>query len=674
MANLCIPKSVAESFKKALKGKDIQIGELIKMSPEERTAIFEKYGGESAKTIETLFEEKLVLKNKVAGLKNFINKITETGKYDPAKKAELEALASEFRAKQQERILSPKEEETFLNNLADQIAGTHITQAESKILWDLTSKVDELAKQFDNTKPKGEKWSSPRAATEYGAAKVLMDKYVDSLKEIEPSVKEMLQSTIDETKSTWKDNKAKAAVDLTGKTLKTITDNSVALVASLDNSFLLRQGLKTLMTHPTVWWKGARNSFVDFAKTLKGEDMKDALMADLYSKENYMNGSYEKAGLLPKNEEQFPTSLPGRLPGVGRVFKASEAAFEGAALRMRTGLYDLLSDMAEKNGVDMTNKYQIESIGKVIKSLTARGEWSKRGEPAIVKLILWAPKMIKANIDVLTAHTGQDISPFARKQAAINLTKIIATTAGIMAIANAIKPGSAETDPRSSNFGKIKVGNTTFDFTGGASSLIVLGARQLSGSSKSSSTGVVTPFGTGYGQQTRFDTLINFLTGKTTPAVGALISFLKGTTPTGEKATAKNVLGNAVLPISIQNAIKLKDDRSAEAVLGVLLDTLGVNASTYVAGTTDWSQNPGAELQAFKSKVGDTKFKEANDLYNTKVKDWLDKVKTDSIYKQMSPEDQQKIITSKKMSIKEEVFKKYGFRYQPVKAKKLPKF
>ena len=673
MSNLCIPKFVADSFKKALKGKDIQIGELLKMSTEERTKLFEKYAGTDAKTISTLFEEKLVLKNKVAGLKNFINQITMEGKYNPERKAELEQAINDYRAKQQERIFSPSEEQTFLNDLADKINGTHITLEESKQLWDLTSKVDDLAKNFDNTKPTGEKWSSPEKAREYGASKVAMDNYVESLKEPPQTLKQIFKDTINETKDTFKTNKPKAVGDILKKTLQTITDNSVALVASIDNSFMGRQGLKTLMTHPSVWWDGAKNSFTDIAGTLGGKNMKDALMADIYSKENYLNGNYDLAKILPKSEEQYPTSLPERIWGLGKAFKASEVAFTGSAIRMRTGLYDLVSNIAEKNGVEM-NKAEIQSIGKMINSLTARGQWGKTGEPAVVRMILWSPKMLKANLDVLTAHTGQDISPFARKQAAINLAKIVMTSATIMTIANAIKPGSAETDPRSTNFGKVKVGNTTFDFTGGASSLLVLASRLLSGSSKSSSTGLVTQFGSGYGQQSRFDTLIDFLTNKTTPPVGAIISFLKGTTPSGQKATLKNVVGNITTPISIQNAINLKDDHSAEAVLGVLLDTIGINANTYNAGATDWTLNPGVELQAFQSKVGDVKFKEANDLYNTKVKTWLEKVKTDSIYKQMSPEDKQKIITRKKGDIKNEVLKQYGFIYKAPKTKKLPKF
>jgi len=509
---------------------------------------------------------------------------------------------------------------------------------------------------------------------EYAATKVAVENYIESLRGPEESVKELIIQAFEDTKEQWKTNKPKAVFDLLMKTTKVMVDNSIVLVASIDNSFIGRQGLKVLMTRPTVWYDGAINSFKDFAGTLGGKNMRDALLTDIYAKENYINGNYEIAKILSKSEEQFPTSLPGKIPALGRLFKASEAAFEGSAMRMRTGLYDLISDMAQKNGVDMTQKYQIESIGTIINSLTARGQWGKRGESPIVKLILWAPKMLKGNIDVLTAHLGQDISPFARKQAAINLTKIVMTSATIMTLANAIKPGSAELDPRSSNFGKIKLGNTTYDFTGGASSLVVLAARQISGSTKSSSTGLIKEFGTEFGQQTRFDSLIDFLTGKTTPPIGAMISFMKGTTPTGDRATLGNVAKNILLPISIQNAIKLKDDSSANAILGVILDGFGINASTYVAGSTDWTKNMGVELKAFQAKVGNVKFEQANDLFNKEVTEWLISTKNNVIYQKLSPEDKQRAITNKKDDIKTKIFRQYGFRYRKAKSNRIPNF
>ena len=418
---------------------------------------------------------------------------------------------------------------------------------------------------------------------EYGAARVAYENYVNYLKGEQTPLRTLAKAGIDKFKTTAQTNKAKAVYDLGTDALKVIVNNSVSMVATLDNSFLGRQGLKTLQVHPTVWAKGAVNSFVDIWKTLGGKDAHSALMADVYSRPNYLNGSYEKAGILAKVEEQYPSSLPERIPGVGRVFKASENAFTGSAIRMRTGLYDLLAKRAAENGIDMTDAAQIKPIGKLINSLTARGQWGVKGEPAVVRLVMWAPKMLKGHIDVLTAH-GAGIgleSAFARKQAAINLLKIVTETATLMTIANALKPGSAETDPRSSDFGKIKIGNTRFDITGGAASIVTLAARISTGERKSTSTGEMIPYGTKYGQASELDALVDFLANKTNPPAHVVVDWLRGRDYAGKPFSFGEAAFRAATPIIVQRAINLKDDNSANAVAGVILDGLGINASTY---------------------------------------------------------------------------------------------
>lgn len=423
--------------------------------------------------------------------------------------------------------------------------------------------------------------SNPKERFDYGAARVNYEHYIGDLKGENLPIKTLLKNRAAEFKTDWKTNKPQALTSLGGDAIKVIADNSVAMVATLDNSFLGRQGLHTLQTHPTAWWDGAKNSFADMVKTLGGKDAHDALMADIYSRPNYMNGDYIKAKLIPQTEEQFPTSLPERIPGVGRVFKASEHAFTGSAIRMRTDLYDLLSSRAKENGVPW-DAVHIKDLGKMINALTARGTGRITDNQAI-RLVMWAPKMLKGNIDVLTGHgLGSGLeTAFARKQAAINLFKIVSETATVMMIANALKPGSAEYDPRSSDFGKIKVGNTRFDITGGAGSVVVLASRLISNSSKSTATGKITPYGIKFGQPSRFDAMISFLTNKTNPPAHFVASMLKGKDFSGAPFSAGKALYGAATPITIQQAIALKDSHSADQIAGLITDWIGISSNTY---------------------------------------------------------------------------------------------
>jgi hypothetical protein len=72
------------------------------------------------------------------------------------------------------------------------------------------------------------------------------------------------------------------------------------------------------------------------------------------------------------------------------------------------------------------------------------------------------------------------------------------------------------------------------------------------------------------------------MTGKFTPGARILNDLLAGETFEGDVPTPKNIL-TGLLPISIQNVIDLKDNASADRVLGAILDVFGVSTSSYGA-------------------------------------------------------------------------------------------
>lgn len=177
--NICLlPEKVAE-FRQALKDKTINIADLLDMTSEERTALLEKYAGDQAKKVNTLFEEKLVLKNRMLGIKNWASKMGEIGKYSPLGKAELDKALSEYRARQQERIFSPAENEAFLNDLADKRAGVHISREVAAKVFELSAKADALREV--NPKMSG-------VSDEYLKAREELNAYVESQKPVSAGV------------------------------------------------------------------------------------------------------------------------------------------------------------------------------------------------------------------------------------------------------------------------------------------------------------------------------------------------------------------------------------------------------------------------------------------------------------------------------------------------------
>ena len=167
----CIIPSRLEEYRKALKERKLDVKGLLKMTTEQRISAFKPFAKDNAELLNEMFEKKLVLKNKLTGLKNFINKTAELKKYSPEGKEELQKSIAEYKQKQEERILNPKEEESFLNALADKVAGTHIDRGTAKKIYELSSKVREA-------KEKGAKLSG--VSDEYLLEKQKLNDFIKS--------------------------------------------------------------------------------------------------------------------------------------------------------------------------------------------------------------------------------------------------------------------------------------------------------------------------------------------------------------------------------------------------------------------------------------------------------------------------------------------------------------
>lgn len=642
----CLLPKYVDAFKQKLKSGEIDPQKLTDMTSEERRTFFKDIvGEENAKQVNALFESKLLLKNQQAGIINWAKNVSGM------KPEVLKDTLS--RVQRMTNVLQPKEMDAFLADLAAQKLGVSVSMNEASHIAELAKGVAEkkVSIKPDNTFPTFE------SRMEYGRALVDFQDYVNGLKNdaAKLSVKEAIQP------GNW------------GKTVKNISGIAKSLKASLDNSVIGRQGLKTLFSNPEIWYKNSKQTFVDMYKTFGGKDVMREMRAEVLSRPNAISGLYKKEGLaVGVSEEAFPTSAPEKIPGLGKAFKASESAFVGFQYRTRADVFDKYVEIAKETGADITG------IGKVANALTGRGNIGALEKNAsLINNVFFSPRFLKSNIDLLTVHAfDKGIGSFARKQAAMNTLKVISGVAAILTIADAVSPGSVEKDPRSSDFGKIKVGSTRFDVAGGMSSIVVLAMRMATQSSKSSVTGKITKLNSGqFGSQTSGDVLMNFAENKLSPAASVINDlFVRGTNQQGNKPTLTGELSNFALPLPGTNAYELMTTpNAANPLLGIIADALGIGVNTYNY-TTNWSHNPGKELQAFQKKVGDQKFQEANDKFNTQFNDWMAKMKTNSSYQNLHEEDKQKVMTNKKDEIKQKIFQSYGFHYNSPTSKPLPKF
>lgn len=466
-----------------------------------------------------------------------------------------------------------------------------------------------------------------------------------------------------------------------GGVLTDVASNTKALQSSMDNSALFRQGIKTLMTHPTVWARNSAKTWKDIVKTFGGKNTLDEVAADISSRPN--TDLYRKMKLgVGIDEEAFPAHLGEKFPLLGRAYKASEAAYTGFLQRTRADVADKYLQIAKEAGVDIADKKQLESIGDLVNALTGRGK-IKHGDLADkANMVFFSPRLMKSHFDVLTAHQLQKgVTPFVRKQAAKNLLKIVGGTAAVLATANALKPGSVEWDPRSSNFGKIKIGNTRFDVTGGSGSVATLASRLLKfkvdnggvswdPSTKSSTTGDVKSLrGGGFGSQDAGDVVIDFFSNKFAPAAGVVRDMLRGEDFNGNKPDAKSIGIGLTTPLIFQQLAQQKGPDGANALAAGIAEALGISSNTY-SPSPNWKASDAKALNAFKQKVGEKTFNNAYNKFNEQYNDWYKGVINNPRFKKLSNEDRQTVRTNKAEALRDEIFKEYSFDYKNEKKKK----
>lgn len=569
--NICLPAEIKTSFLRAVKDGKITPENLSNMSPEERHAMFTNIvGSQAASTVNSLFESKLLMKNQEQG---FITAIKEIGGLKPAVQRDLIS-----RVQKLDKVLNPAEKGAFMQDLASEKLGTSVN-------YEQAQKISQLAKDAVEAKAKMKPdftFPSEDARLKFGASKIELNNYVNDLK------LENAKTSIKQTLGGFKTN----PLGTTMHGISEVAGFAKGVKASLDDSAIFRQGWKTLFTNPQIWAKNAAQSFVDIARQLgkkaDNNEVLDAIKADIYSRPNGASGLYNKMKLDIGNlEEAFPTTLPEKIPLFGRLYKASETAYTGFLYRMRADIADKMVKIANEGGVDMTAPLQQESIGKLVNSLTGRGNLGSLEKVGkTVNTVFFSPKMLKSNLDFLLLHPTDTMSTFARKQAGLNLAKAVTGMAGILSIAYALDPHSVELDPRSADFGKIRVGDTRFDVSGGMGSLLTLAARIVEHSSKSSTTHKVTQLGSGFGQTSPMDVVWNFTENKLSPVGSVIKDLINREDFNHNPITLGGEANNLLTPLPITNALELlQNPKSANPALGIIADSLGIATNTYSKNT-----------------------------------------------------------------------------------------
>jgi len=316
-----------------------------------------------------------------------------------------------------------------------------------------------------------------------------------------------------------------------------------SLQTSYDMGAPFRQGDFSLKSGHMKEWSNAFESMFKaglsdkYAKNI--EDMATfGPRAALYRHSGLTQTSLGRFTKLTKREEQYISTLAEKIPFLGKGIKWSEKTHTAFLNQLRMNLFDETIRVWESEGRVLKPK-DYKALAEYVNHMTGRGDlktaskvldkmfgWTgkvKTGQeiriPSAINGFVYSPRFLLSKLQVHSDLIATD-SNLVRKLIARDLSNYYRTNLQVLRMA---KLGSSafgwevEDDPTSSDWGKIKVGETRYDIWGPTAPIFRLMARLESGVGKSTTTGDIYDVD-------RTEISIRFLKSQASPTLGMVIS------------------------------------------------------------------------------------------------------------------------------------------------------
>jgi hypothetical protein len=252
-----------------------------------------------------------------------------------------------------------------------------------------------------------------------------------------------------------------------------------AAMATWDLSAPGRQGWGLIATKE--WWTSWKPMLESTVSPKKYREFMADIMTDpLYklSQSGRDNAKLKISDIgkdISTKEETFATTHLDRFIGV----QESQRAYTIFLNKARFDTFKRLIRTADLSGEDVSpNSKALEDIIMTVNAFSGAGELKfLRGKTGpILNASIWSPRKFQGTVQMFNLSKIFTLSPTARKEHIKNLLGMIGTTGTLLSLAGAMG-AQIEWDPRSSDFGKIRIGDTRFDIFGGNASYVTLWAR-----------------------------------------------------------------------------------------------------------------------------------------------------------------------------------------------------
>lgn len=364
-----------------------------------------------------------------------------------------------------------------------------------------------------------------------------------------------------------------------------------ALRTSLDFSALLNQGKFLVLTHPSRTLGRAPAMIRSFFSD------KEAFRAnqDILKRDNYplyrRSGLFlsEHGGKLSKMEEVYASRLADKIPGVAQ----SSRAYSTFLNLVRADAFDALAATLGRDGTLTLPEARV--LANFINVATGRGSIGVRDNVGQgLNTFFFAPRFVASRFQmllgqpiyhgVLSGKAGWNEAARARKLVAQEYGRLLGGYGVLFGLAT-LAGLDFETDPRSSDFLKFRLGETRIDPLAGLSQATVIIAKTLAREKKTIKGNVVPLTGkVPHGGQGLGDVWATFLRTKLAPVWSTTADFLTGKDVTGKPVSTEplDLFLNYIGPITFADIMDTMEEQGVpKGVILTMLSLFGERIQTF---------------------------------------------------------------------------------------------
>lgn len=377
-----------------------------------------------------------------------------------------------------------------------------------------------------------------------------------------------------------------------------VANTARAVMTSVDLSAMFRQGGFIAFAHPIRALKSVGPMLRAFASE-KGSFRVDEEIAARPNAKLYKASKLylaEQSNHLPsKMEEAYMSRWAGKIP----VVAGSARAYTTFLNKLRADSFDAMASTLSASGKPTLE--EARAIANFINVATGRGTLGKaEAAGQALATTFFSPRYVASRFQLIAGQPFYGGNARTRKLVAQEYGRYllgIGTLYALVAAAPEDWGMTVEADPRSSDFGKIKIGNTRVDVLSGLGQTTTFLSREITGETKTLKGKEVRlredyrplnlfreldrtkkdPFGTDGAE-----VAARFLRTKLAPVPGAAVNIAAGRNVIGEPTSVGGELGAMAVPLSVRDIYEtMREQGATRGTALMLLSLLGMGVQTY---------------------------------------------------------------------------------------------